>query len=196
MLSKLSTELSGITAAMRYSLLFSLKVVAILWAVHLVNFFAGYRFNKFGIRTRSFKGIPGIFFAPLLHGDFNHLFFNSIPLLILSSLILVDGIILFCKISLLIIAISGLLTLLFGRRGIHIGASGLIMGYFGYLLARAYFNLNGMTIILAAICIYYCGGLITSIFPGAKRNISWDGHLFGMISGIFVAYYPYVYSLL
>ena len=195
MLGKFSTDLSDIMAAMQQSLLFSLKILAILWAIHIFNFFIGYRFNQFGIRTRSFRGIPGIFFAPVFHGDFNHLFFNSIPLVILSSLILVDGKPLFYQVSLSIVVLSGLFTLLFGRRGIHIGASGVIMGYFGYLLAKAYFNPSGIAIILAALCIYYCGSLITSVFPGAKKNISWDGHLFGMASGILVACFPQMLAI-
>ncbi len=187
MVHRLAKELLEVIEAMQHNLLLSLQLLLLLWGIHIANYMADYRFNKFGIKTRFMTGIPGIFLAPLLHGDFNHLFFNSIPFFVLSSLLLIDGKVAYYKISLLIIIISGFFTWLLGRRGVHIGASGLIMGYFGYLLARAYFGFSGTTIILAGICIYYFGGLIGSIFPGAKCNVSWDGHLFGMLAGVLVA---------
>ncbi len=191
MLEQLASDIQNIISAIQQNLLFAIKIILAIWIIHLFNFFFSYQFNNLGIRTRSFKGLPGIFLAPILHGNFSHLFFNTIPLLVLASLLLINGKILFYQVSLAIIIISGLLTWLLGRRGIHIGASGLIMGYLGYLLAKAYFNLNGTTVILAIIALYYFGGLLFSIFPSTKRNVSWDGHIFGLISGIFVAYLPY-----
>ena len=95
----------------------------------------------------------------------------------------------FYYISGTITVLSGFLIWLFGRRGIHIGASSLIMGYFGYLLAKAYFNVTATTIVLAGFCLFYFGGLFLSLFPGAKKNVSWEGHVFGFVSGIFVSYY-------
>jgi len=189
MLEKLSTEIQHVIAAMQSNMLFSLKIIGVLWAIHITNRIMQYSLNNLGIRTRSLKGLPGIIFSPFLHGDFNHLFFNTIPLFVLSDLVLLDGKEVFYSVSFAIIILGGFLTWLFGKRGIHIGASSLIMGYFGYLLAKAYFHITGTTIILAGVCLYYFGGLILSVFPGAKKNISWEGHTFGLLSGIFVAYY-------
>lgn len=189
MLEKLAIDAQHVISSMQGNMLFSLKLVGILWVIHIVNRITQYNLNGFGIYTRKVRGLPGILISPFLHGDFNHLFFNSVPLFVLSNLVMLDGRVIFYKVSLALVILSGFLIWLFGKRGIHIGASSLIMGYFGYLLARAYFNVTGVTIILAGVCIYYFGGLITSIFPGAKRNISWEGHIFGLVSGIFVAYY-------
>jgi len=189
MLEKLASESYSVIVAMQNNLWFCFKIIILLWAIQTVNFLGKYSFNSFGIRTRELRGLPGIFFSPFLHGNFNHLFFNTIPLFVLSNLVLLNGKPVFYYVTFSIIILSGLLIWLIGRRGIHVGASSLIMGYFGFLLARAYFNVTGTTIILAGVCIYYFGGLVLSLFPGAKKNVSWEGHIYGMASGIFVAYY-------
>ena len=189
MFEKIATEIQQLIIAMQVNMLFALKLVGILWLIHIINCMMQYRLNVLGIRSRTLSGLPGIIFAPLLHGDFNHLFFNTIPLFVLSDLILPEGKIMFYYVSGTITLLSGFLIWLFGRRGIHIGASSLIMGYFGYLLAKAYFNLTATTIVLAGFCLYYFGGLFLSLFPGAKKNVSWEGHVFGFLSGIFTSYY-------
>jgi membrane associated rhomboid family serine protease len=189
MLGKIATEIQHLIIAMQVNTLFALELVGILWLIHINNCIMQYRLNVLGIRPRTLSGLPGIMFSPLLHGDFNHLFFNTIPLFVLSDLILPEGKIIFYYVSGTITLLSGSLLWLFGRRGIHIGASSLIMGYFGYLLAKAYFNLTATTIVLAGFCLYYFGGLFLSLFPGAKKNVSWEGHVFGFLSGIFTSYY-------
>ena len=185
-----------VISAMQGNMLFSFKIIGILWIIHIINRITHYNLNHLGLHTRSLKGLPGIVFAPFLHADFSHLFFNTIPLFVLSDLVLLDGKTVFYEVSLAIIILCGLLTWIFGKRGIHVGASGVIMGYFGYLLAKAYFQITATTIILAAVCLYYFGGLAFSIFPGAKKNVSWEGHLFGLLSGVFAAYYLPKYLLL
>lgn len=196
MLEKLASEVQTVITAMQGNLMFSLKIIGILWAIHIINWMTQYNLNNVGIHTRSVKGLPGIIFSPFLHGDFNHLFFNTVPLFVLADLVMLDGRPIFYNVSLAIIVLSGSLIWLFGQRGIHIGASSVIMGYFGYLLAKAYFQVTGVTIILAGICIYYFGGLLLSVFPGAKKNVSWDGHIFGLLSGIFSAYYlPHILKI-
>lgn len=189
MFEKIATEIQQLILAMQVNTLFALEIIGILWLIHIINCMMKYRLNALGIRTRSLSGLPGIMFAPLLHGDFNHLFFNTIPLFVLSDLILPEGKVIFYYVSGILVILSGLLIWLFGRRGVHIGTSSLIMGYFGYLLAKAYFHITATTIVLAGFCLYYFGGLFLSLFPGAKKNVSWEGHVFGFISGIFVSYY-------
>jgi len=189
MFENIATEIHQLILAMKINTVFALELVSILWFIHIINCMMQYRLNVLGIRSRKLSGLPGIIFAPLLHGDFNHLFFNTIPLFVLSDLILPEGRITFYYVSGTITILSGFLIWLFGRRGIHIGASSLIMGYFGYLLAKAYFHVTATTIILAGFCLFYFGGLFLSLFPGAKKNVSWEGHVFGFASGIFISYY-------
>lgn len=162
---------------------FAALLIGILWAIHILNKILGYRLNVLGIYPRSLHGLVGIFFTPLLHYDFNHLFFNTIPLFVLANLVLAHGRENFYCVSLIIIVLSGLAVWLFGSRSIHIGASGLIMGYFGYLLTDAYFKFTATTILLAVLALYYFGGLVSALFPSGRKDVSWAGHFFGFAAG-------------
>lgn len=166
----------------------AIAIIAIIWGCYFLNYLLGGRLNILGIYPRSIVGLPGIFFHPFLHADFNHLFFNSIPLFVLVNFLLVQGLGPFIKLSLNIILLSGALTWLFGRRGIHIGASALVMGYLGYLLVDAVLHPSVVTVILALICFYYFAGLLLSVFPASDRS-SWEGHAFGLIAGLVTALY-------
>ena len=161
----------------------ALEIVAVLWLIQILNYLLAYRLNFFGIAPRSLFGLICIPFAPLLHGSFTHLFFNSIPLFALSCFLLISGTDNFIHVTLIIGAISGLATWLLGRPGIHIGASSIIMGYFSYLLVNAYRHPSVATWVLAGLCVYYFGSLIVSLFPEEER-VSWEGHVFGFAAGL------------
>ncbi len=160
----------------------------LIWVVHIINFTLGYRLNIFGIYPRSLPGLLGIAFAPFLHGNFNHLFFNSIALLPLAALVLLNGLLVFITVSIVIIIFSGAAVWLVGRKAIHIGASSLIMGYWSFLLILVFKEPSILTIILAFVSLYYFGGLFLYIIPSNKSNESWEGHLFGFIAGIIAIY--------
>lgn len=132
-------------------------------------------------------GLIGIFTGTFLHQNFNHLFFNSIPLIALGLFMLSLGLKTFFLISLAIMLMEGSAIWLVGRPGIHIGASSLISGYFSFLLISAYAHPSFTSIIIALVTIYYFGSILLGIFPTAER-VSWESHLFGFIAGI-VAYY-------
>jgi membrane associated rhomboid family serine protease len=161
--------------------------IAFLWIVHFINVLLRYRLNILGVYPRSVWGLIGIPCFSFLHGSFNHLFFNSIPLIVLINFMLLSGMQKFIHISLVIILISGAALWLFGRRAIHIGASCLVMGYFGYLLVNAYQHPSLLSIILALVCLYYFGSLLGGFFP-SQEKISWEGHIFGFIAGLAAVY--------
>lgn len=161
----------------------------------LVTFWLGFVMSRLfppllllGIIPRHLRGLPGIVFAPFLHADFNHLFFNSVPLLVLSNFILLHGMDYYLEVSFLITILSGFALWCFGKPGIHIGASGLITGYWGFLIANVYYQQSLTTIILALISIYYFAGIFFGIFP-SKKGVSWEGHLFGLLAGLAVNFY-------
>jgi membrane associated rhomboid family serine protease len=161
----------------------ALSIIGLLWLILIFNALVGYRLNVLGIYPRHPLGLIGIFFHPFLHGSFNHLFFNSIPLFVLLTFMLIFGVGVFICASLCIIFLSGILIWLFGRKAIHIGASGLIMGYWSYLLVYAFRYPSILAYGLAIVCIYYFGSLLLSIFPNEER-VSWEGHFFGLLAGI------------
>lgn len=154
-----------------------------LWIIHFVNLFSGYGLNNFGIYPRSLDGIYGILFAPFLHGGLTHLLLNTIPLAIMGGIIILRSIKEFFLISLIITFISGVAIWIFGRDAYHIGASGLIFGYFGYLVACGWFERTASSIIIAAIIFFLYGGMIFYLIPTNSR-VSWEAHLFGFLAGI------------
>ena len=92
----------------------------------------------------------------------------------------------FLQTSTIIVLVGGALLWLFGRNAAHVGASVLIFGYFGYLVALGWYDRNIESFIVAVITILLYGGLVWGILPSAGQ-VSWEGHLFGLIAGIIAA---------
>ena len=159
-------------------------LVALLWGVQLVNalIFDG-RLALYGIHPRQLNGLQGILWAPFLHGGFRHLVANTIPLLTLGWLIMLQETEYFLIVTIIAIFVSGLGTWLIGSPlSVHIGASGVVFGYLGYLLLRGYFERSATSIALSLLVITLYGGLIWGILPN-QPGISWEGHLFGFVGG-------------
>ncbi len=164
--------------------------IVALWVLELVDrlFFHG-QLDRLGIAPRQLAGLRGILFAPLLHASFAHLLANTIPLLILSTLIVLRHNGRFWAITGLIVLVSGLGTWLIApAHTLHIGASGLIFGYFAYLVVNAFYERSLAAVGLAGLVILIYGGLLSGIWPGGA-GISWQGHLFGLVGGGLAAYY-------
>lgn len=158
-------------------------IIAIPWCFFILTLLTQKRLLLLGIIPRKWYGLPGIFFAPLLHANFNHLFFNSIPLLVLGNFILISGLQLFLELTFAITIVSGALIWCFAKPGLHIGASALITGYWGYLVMNIWQQGSIMAVMLGVISLYYFSGIFLGIFP-QKKGVSWEGHLFGLIAGI------------
>ena len=174
---------------------FCLKIVMLLVAIHVLNISSGGALMIFGIIPRRWYGLLGIIFSPFLHGSFTHLLFNSLPLIILVNVLLLGGSLHFFIISSQIAIMGGVMTWLFGRDAIHIGASGLILGYMGYVMVYGYLDPSMMTTIILLVLLYYIGGILMGLMP-SDEGVSWEGHVFGFIGGIvsgLFAFYPEYY---
>jgi membrane associated rhomboid family serine protease len=174
--------------SLKMNLPFILLLILTVYGIHVVNWLVGFRLNVLGIYPRKLFGLIGIIFSPFLHGNFNHLFFNSIPFFILASFILISGMKIFIYVSAVVMLISGLGTWVFGRKGFHVGASGVIMGYWGFLLLNAYENRTPLALGLAVVVLYYFAGMIFNVFPTSMKS-SWEAHVFGLIGGLVAAYF-------
>ncbi|MEA5419239.1 rhomboid family intramembrane serine protease [Spirulina sp. CCNP1310] len=143
--------------------------------------------DRFGIVPYNLIGLRGILFAPFLHGGWGHLIANTVPFLILGWLVMVQQTRDFFTVTAWTMVVAGLGTWLLGSPGsVHIGASGLIYGYFGFLLFRGYFERNIPSIALSLLVFFLYGSVIWGVLPG-QPGISWQGHLFGFIGGVLAA---------
>lgn len=156
--------------------------LAVMWGLEIIDAIAGQAMNSWGIIPRDVGGLIGIPLAPLLHGDFGHLAANSIPFAVLAFFTLLRGVKTFTLVTVFSVVVGGLLVWLMGRSASHIGASGLIFGYFGYLVAAGIFERSLKSILLAVLVVLLYGGMIFGVLPG-KTGVSWEGHLFGAIAG-------------
>lgn len=167
--------------------------VALAWGLEIFDLFflkGGYNFrgglDQFGIIPRNPIGLRGILFAPFLHGGLGHLISNTIPFLVLGWLVMLRETTDFFVVSILSALVSGLGTWLLGATGTHLGASGVIFGYLGYLLARGYFERSMVAIAMSLFVGTLYGSLIWGLLP-LQQGISWEGHLFGFLGGILSA---------
>ena len=159
--------------------------LALLWIIQLVNWADSYRLDlSFGILPHSESHLADIFTAPFLHFSWQHLEGNSIPLLVLGFLAAYRGIAKFIAVTAIAAVTSGLAVWLFqASNELTVGASGLIFGYFGYVLVRGLFNRNFVDIIIGAIAAIAYAYILAVAIPGTP-GVSWIGHAGGLAGGV------------
>lgn len=194
MISDISNNYYSLFEAAKNQMPFMGYLLTVVWIVNILNWILRSPLNILGVYPRSLWGLMGIFFAPILHANFNHLFFNTIPFFVLGMFLLAMGKSFFIAVTISIAVMQGTLVWIFGRKYLHIGASGVISGYFGFLLGLAYLFPTAVSLVLGFITIYYFGSIMFGIFPSSEK-ISWESHLAGIISGVALIYlfwqYPY-----
>lgn len=124
-------------------------IVGLLWLIEIVDVFLGGRLNFYGIIPRTSIGLRGILFAPFLHANFAHLISNTIPFVTLGWFVMLRETSDFFLVSTIVALASGIGVWIFGAPGVHLGASGVIFGYFGFLLSRAYFERSALAVALS-----------------------------------------------
>ena len=159
---------------------------ATLWAVEVVNFVTGHEFIRWGILPRTVKGLMGIPLNPFIHTGIMHLILNTGPIVILGGLICWRGKWIFLEKTFFIILVGGLGLWIIGRSSYHVGASGLMFGYFGYLVSRGILEKSFSSLIVSLITVFAYGGLIWGLLP-TYSWISWEGHFCGFVAGIVAA---------
>lgn len=166
-----------------------LALVALAWLVEVADQifgFIGLPLDVFGIHPRQLFGLIGVFLSPWLHGDWLHLLNNSIAFLGLGFLMVVAEGQRFLRTTFALVLISGLGTWLIGREGsLHIGASGLIYGYFGYLLLRAWTERRPLWIVTGIAVALFYGSMLWGVLP-TTEGISWEAHLCGFLGGLWL----------
>jgi membrane associated rhomboid family serine protease len=169
------------------SLLLPSVFVLIIWIIHFMQAAVDLNFYIYGIFPRKITGLMGIINAPLIHSDFPHLISNTPMLFILGIAIIYFYPGSAYRAMLAIYLLTGIFVWLFARPAYHIGASGLIYGFLGFLFFSGVFRRDNRSIALALLVTFLYGSLIWGIFPGVKE-VSWEAHLFGGVAGIISAF--------
>jgi membrane associated rhomboid family serine protease len=163
-------------------------ILVLLWVVEIADWVVWHgAFDRFGIQPRTLIGLRNIFLAPWVHVGFGHLLANSLPFLFLGWLVSLYGLPEFWRVSLVAALVSGLGVWLLGApHTLHLGLSGVIFGYLGYLLLRGVFERSLQAIVVAILAFLLYGSLLWGLIAW-QPGVSWLGHLFGFLGGALAA---------
>jgi membrane associated rhomboid family serine protease len=162
--------------------------LALLWILQVFNWADGYRLDTdFGILPHHVSRLPDIFTAPFLHISWQHIEGNSLPLFVLGFLAAYRGIARFLLVTFIAVVVSGLAVWLFQSNGLTVGASGIIFGYFGYVLLRGIFDRNLVDVVVGVVAGLLYWGILEVAIPGTP-GVSWIGHVGGLAGGIVAAW--------
>ena len=173
-------------ANFRLAVKMALGFVALIWLIQLLDWALDLEPADFGVRPRQLAGLPGIFFAPLVHGGFAHLLANSPPLLVLGTAMLY----LYPSAALRVLPAvylgTGVAVWLFARGSAHVGASGLIYGLVSYIFVAGLIRRDRRAIAASLLVCFMYGALIWGLLP-IEPGVSWETHLAAALIGIMLA---------
>jgi membrane associated rhomboid family serine protease len=160
-------------------------VAALLWVIQALNAADDYALDRFGLMPRTVNGLWGVVTEPFLHASFSHMFSNTTPLILIGWVLLLSGVRTWLTVTAIVVVAGGVLTWLVGPSNtVIVGASGMIFGWLGYLLARAWFSRQLKWIVVAVIVLFFFGTLLFGLFPTLHSNVSWQAHVCGFIAGV------------
>ncbi len=173
------------------SLFYPAVFVGIIWVVKILEIMLDTRFSTFGIMPQKLSGLVGIIAAPLLHGDLAHLTANSLPALVLGSILFYAYRPIAWRIIFLIYLTTGFWVWVFGRESYHIGASGVIYGLASFLFFSGIFRKDNRMLAITFLVAFLYGSMVWGVFPELfpEKNISWESHLMGLVAGLVFAFY-------
>lgn len=157
--------------------------IAGMWVLEVINVLFRHKLCVLGIVPRDSKHLLCVITSPFIHGSFGHVAVNTVPLCALGFFVSLYGLADFIGISAAIAVIGGVLVWCCGRKAYHVGCSGLIFGYFGFLVTRGLLGDDMRALLIAVITIFAYGGMLWGVVPGIRKHMSWEGHLFGLLAG-------------
>lgn len=167
--------------------LLALALIAVLWLVKLVETFGGFDFSDFGVRPLDWHGLLGILTSPLVHGSYEHLIMNSMPLLVLLALARFNYPSGSWRALIFIWLVGGIGLWLIGRPSWHIGASGVTHGLMFYLFVLGLLRRDRYAIVVAMVVFFLYGGMLVTVLP-REPGVSWEAHLSGALAGALAAF--------
>ncbi len=169
------------------AIIYPLLFTTLLWTIHLISYLLNIESYRYGVYPRTLEGLKGILTAPLIHGSWNHLFSNTLPLLVLGFVIFSTYPQISKRAIPWIYFLTGFWVWAAARPVYHIGASGIVYGLASFLFFIGVFRWDKKSIAVALFVAFLYGGLIWGIFP-LWPGISWESHLFGGVAGFVTAF--------
>jgi membrane associated rhomboid family serine protease len=160
--------------------------VLLLWVIHLMNWAMGLDLRPLGVRPREWSGLVGVFTAPLVHGDFGHLFANSMPLATLGAAMIYLYPYSTLRVLPAVYLGSGVLVWIFGRSSAHLGASGLVYGLVSYVFVAGVLRRDRRAIAASLLVVFMYGSLAWGVLP-IQPGVSWETHLSAAVIGVLLA---------
>lgn len=178
---------TSVTGALKTHALVLGGTLGVFWTVFVVNSLLGGALLRFGVIPRTTVGLRGILFAPFLHGSLSHIVANSIPFVALGWMVMLRDEKHFLPVTLAGMIGSALVAWLLGAPGsVHIGASGVVFGYLGFLMLSGWYARSFGSILLSVIVTVVWGSLAFGMLPGVP-GISWQAHVGGFLGGVLAA---------
>jgi len=173
-------------ARIKIGLFIASGFILVIWLVKIFEAYTGIDLTEFGVYPRQAKGLRGILFSPFLHSDFTHLISNTTSLFVLTFSLFA----LYTRSAIWVFPIiylfHGIAVWLFAREAYHIGASGLVYGFAGYLFFMGLFRKDSRSIALALLVVFLYGGLVWGVLP-TDPGVSFEAHLAGGVIGLLCA---------
>lgn len=179
-----SGQAADVLAVARKAFFVMVGVLVVIWAIQIVNWADGYRLSQdYGIVPRHIGSLPYILTAPFLHFSWTHIEGNSGPLFIFGFLAAYRGIGRFAGVTLIVVLTSGLAAWFFEAPGsVGAGASGVVFGYFGYIMVRGLFDRHGIDVLIGAVMALCFAYQFSVLVP--QQGIGWQAHVGGLVGGI------------
>lgn len=172
------------------SLFVPIVLIVLLWAIKAIEMIWDIDLSFLGILPRNINGLWGILTAPLIHADISHLSANSVSLFALTWLTFYFYREIAPAVFIWTWFLSGLWVWFGAREAYHIGASTLVYGLASFLFLSGFVRRNQRLMAVSLIIVFLYGGLVWGVFPQfwPEKNISWEGHLSGLLAGAILAY--------
>lgn len=176
--------------SIKQSILLSVLFVGVLWCIKSAELLFQLPISQFGVFPLEISALPGIVSAPLVHGSLEHLFNNTLPLLILGTFFLYGYPNSRLRVLCFIWLVSGSLVWLFARPAYHIGASGLTHGIFFFLFVASILRRDKRSVAIMMVAFFMYGSMTMTILP-RDPGISFEYHFFGALAGTIAALFWY-----